>query len=102
MTRNALGKGAAWYVGTVVKEPAFYDALIAEMLEDARFSAEITPPPGVEVSLRAGEGAKVCFLINHTEEEKEVALPREMTDLLSAAPAGRSVRLPRHGVAVLR
>jgi len=102
VTRNAFGKGAAWYVGTVFKEPSFYDLLIRELLKDAGVAPEIVPPEGVEVSVRSAGRKRVAFLVNHTEEEKTVSLPRRMTDLLTGASGLREVRLGRHGVAVLK
>ena len=38
VTRNTYGKGKAWYVGTVIKEPAFYDNLLAPTVERRRHS----------------------------------------------------------------
>jgi len=63
---------------------------------------EIVPPEGVEVSVRSAGRKRVAFLVNHTEEEKTVSLPRRMTDLLTGASGLREVRLGRHGVAVLK
>ncbi|OPZ82060.1 MAG: Beta-galactosidase BgaA [bacterium ADurb.Bin429] len=102
-TRHHFGKGVGYYVGTVVKEPAFYDALIADLLIKARVApAEISLPDGVELSVRKGDGKEILFLLNHTQEKKKVNLPAGLTNLLTGQPADRSITLERFGVAVLR
>jgi len=76
VTRNSYGKGYGWYVGTVMKEDAFYDQLIAKLLTDAGIKPVINPPNGVEVSIRQGGGKKLLFLINHTEQTQTVNIPK--------------------------
>ena len=100
VTRNRYGAGAGYYVGTVVQEPAFYDALIADLFATAGVTPLLTPPPGVEVSVRAGDDTTLLFLLNQTQEPKTVALPAGLRDLLAEADAGASVTLERFGVAV--
>jgi beta-galactosidase len=101
-TRHHRGKGVGYYVGTVVKEPAFYDALIADLCIKARIAPpEITLPDGVELSVRKGDGKEVLFLLNHTQEEQTLDLPGGLTNLLSGEDAGRGITLDRFGVAVL-
>ncbi len=101
VTRNPYGQGKAWYVGTVLKEPAFYDTLIAQLLKDADIRPVVTPPPGVEVALRQGTNKKLLFLINHTEQSKTTQIPKDKTELLTGQKTGDSVTLDRFGVAVL-
>ncbi len=101
-TKHRFGKGAGYYVGTIVKEDAFYDALIADLLATAGVTRpDITLPAGVELSVRAGDGKAVYFLLNHTQDEKTIDLPDGMTNLLTGQPTERSVTLARFGVAVL-
>jgi beta-galactosidase len=100
-TRHHHGAGTGYYVGTVVQQPAFYDALIADMLHTAGVSPLLAPPAGVEVSVRAGAGKTLIFLLNTTQEAQTVALPHGLRDLLADAEAGRSITLERFGVAVL-
>jgi len=102
-TRHHFGTGVGYYVGTVVKEPAFYDALIADLRITARVApAEIALPDGVELSVRKGDGKEILFLLNHTQQEQTVSLPAGLTNLLTGQPANRSITLERFGVAVLR
>lgn len=102
LTRHACGKGAGWYVGTVVQEDAFYDQLIARLLRDASIRPIVQPPEGVEVSVREGQGRRILFLINHTEENKDVTVPKGKLELLSGKKTGSTLTLGRHGVAVVR
>ena len=102
VTRNRFGKGTGYYVGTVVSDPAFYDALIADVLKNAMITPLLTPPSGVEVSVRAGAGKRLLFLINHTEDPKQVAVPPGKEELLAGALTGDSIELARYGVAVIR
>ncbi|MCE5327702.1 MAG: beta-galactosidase [Planctomycetaceae bacterium] len=102
VTRNAYGKGIGWYCGTVVKEPEFYHKLIAALLADAKIRPVVTPPPGVEASMREGAGKKLLFLMNYTEEPKIVFVPAGKKELLTGAMTKESIELPRFGVAVVK
>ena len=101
VTRNTYGKGKGWYVGTVIKETAFYDNLIGQLLKDADIHPLVTPPPGVEVSIREQPGKRLLFLINHTEEPKTVQVPKDKVELLTGQKTNESLALDRFGVAVI-
>lgn len=102
VTRNTYGKGTGWYVGSVIKEPEFYDKLIASVLANARVRPVVRPPEGVEVSVRQGAGKRVLFLVNHTEEKKVVTVPAGKRELLSNTLTKRELTLGRHDVAVIK
>ena len=101
VTRNSHGKGIGWYVGTVIKEDAFYDKLVSKLLEDADIEGLIKPPLGVEISVREGNGKKLLFLINHTKEVKSVNVPKGKLELLSETITQDSLQLDRFDVAVI-
>jgi beta-galactosidase len=101
LTRNRYGKGTAYYVGAVVKEDAFYDKLIAELLKTARVRPVARPPAGVEVSVRQGKGRKLLFVINHTEERKTVKVPEGKRELITGKKTGKTLTLGEYGVAVI-
>jgi len=101
-TRNSFGKGTAYYVGTVLKEDAFYDALIADVLKAARVRPILSPPAGVEVTVREGAGKRIMFLINHTEEKKTVEVPAGKRELITGAKTGESIELGIFGVAAIK
>jgi len=102
VTRNAFGRGAGWYCGTVAKEPAFYEALIAALLKDARIRLICRPVEGVEVSVRQGRGKRLLFVINYTEEKKSITVPAGGRELLTGKTTGKTMKLARFGVAVIR
>jgi beta-galactosidase len=102
VTRNHFGEGWAYYVGTVAKEDAFYDKLVAAVLASAKVKPPLTPPPGVEVSVRESAERRLLFLINHTEEEKTVTVPAGRTELISGKKTKGALTLGRFGVAVIR
>jgi len=102
LTRNRLGKGSAWHLGTVVKEEGFYDQLIGALLAAACIRPVLRPPPGVEAVVRRGRKGRFLFLINHLEEKVEVPVPNGKPELLSGRKTGKKLILDRHGVAVIR
>ena len=102
LTRNSYGKGTAYYLGAVVKETEFYDILVEELLRKAGIKRLISPPEGVEISIREGNGKKLLFIINHTEEEKEIAVPGDKKELISGRKVGKTICLDKYGVAVIK
>jgi beta-galactosidase len=101
-TRNRYGTGWGYYVGTLVKEESFYDGVIADVLEKAGVQRMANLPAGVEGSIREGEGRKLLFLINHTEEEQAVSVPAGLPELLSGKMTEDRLTLPRFGIAVVK
>jgi beta-galactosidase len=102
LTRNRSGSGFAYYVGTVVREESFYDALVADALSKAGVAPVVRPPAGVEAMVREGDGRRLLFLINHTEERKIVAGLPGGVDALGGAKTGASATLEPYGVKVIR
>ena len=101
VTRNSFGKGKGWYVGTIFKEEPFYDHLIAELLKDAGVQPPVDPPNGVEASIRQGNGSKLLFLMNHTEQPKIVNVPEGRIELLGNTKTKKTLKLDRFEVAVV-
>ena len=101
-TVHSFGKGKGYYVGTILKEPAFYDGLIAHVLASAKLRPLVSPPEGVEVSYRQGKGRKLLFLVNTTQEPKTVRVPKGKVELISGRTLGDAVTLDRYGVAVVK
>ena len=60
-TRNDFGKGRAYYVGTLIQEPEFYDRLVDAVLGSAGIQPAVRPPEGVEVSVREGDRDAVAL-----------------------------------------
>jgi beta-galactosidase len=101
VTRNSYGKGKGWYVGTIFKEESFYDNLIAELLEDAGIRPPVDPPNGVEASIRQGNGRKLLFLMNHTEQPKIVDVPEGRIELLGNTKTNKTLKLDRFEATVV-
>jgi beta-galactosidase len=101
VTRNQYGKGIGWYVGTIVKEPSFYDQLITFLLNDAGIKPIIKPPIGIEVSIREGDGKKLLFIINHTEKKQTVSIPKGKNELIGQSKTNDTIEIDRLGVAII-
>lgn len=103
VTKNTFKKGTGYYVGCIAREDGFYDQLIADVLKTAAVTPILIPPPGVEVSCRAGCNKELVFLINHSQEEKEVDIPfTGATEIITGKAAGKRVVLEPFGVALLK
>jgi beta-galactosidase len=100
--RNRFGNGTAYYVGTVIKEESFYNALMNDVLKKAGIKALLNPPEGVEMTVRQGNGKKLVFLVNHTEESKSVHVPKGKKELISGKTTTGTLTLETFGVAVLK
>jgi beta-galactosidase len=100
LTRNSYGSGWAYFAGTNFAESEVYDRLIQDILKRARIDQVIHLPLGVEMSLREGDGKRLLFLINHTEENRLVQVPGGGTNLITGAQTDK-VNLGRFGFAVV-
>jgi beta-galactosidase len=101
VTRNQFGKGIGWYVGTIVREPEFYDKLVRQLTIDAKIKPLVEPPAGVEATVRRGDNRGLLFLINHTDEEQSLPVSAGSRDLLTDKGANAILTLAPFGVAVL-
>jgi beta-galactosidase len=101
VTRNKYGKGTGWYVGAIVREEVFYDAVVSRLLADAGIAPLVHLPRGVEAAIRQGNDRRLLFLVNHTNDEQTVGVPQGVQDVLTNAPAGKLVNLGSFGVALL-
>lgn len=99
LTRHTVGRGAAWYVGTVPSA-----GLLAAVLRAAVAQAGVEPVlaglrgSGVE-AVRRGDA---LFLLNHSGRPALVDVPGDRTDLLTGARVDGTVRLdPWDAVALI-
>ncbi len=99
VTENSYGKGKAYYV-------AFgygYD-FCNDFLNDILSKSDIAPdtaiisPDGVEISKRGD----LVFIFNFTDEEKEITLDKEYTNILNNKTVADSVTLNGYGYMVLK
>ncbi|MGC0251437.1 beta-galactosidase [Pseudactinotalea sp. Z1748] len=101
ITRNQVGAGAAWYVGTRPDADG-----VRRLVRDVLAEARVTPvvdglPEGVEAQRRHGaDGARYLFVLNHTGEDVQVSVTG--TELLTGTRAEGTYALPAGDVAVVR
>lgn len=103
VTRNEVGGGNAWYVGTQLSTDG-----LAQLVDDILSRAAVVPvvpglPSGVEAIRRSNQDETFLFLINHTAgdvrvnvEGTEVIGGREVAGLDVPAGGVAVVRAPRH------
>ena len=83
ITRNAVGRGLAYYVGTH-PEPGFLRSFLAEICADCGVRPPMRVPAGVEVTTRFNEHGEFLFLLNHNATMQFVDIgPRIRRDLLT-------------------
>lgn len=76
ITRNAFGKGCAYYVGTI-GEKSMYRSLLLEIFQQLGMETADQMPQGVEVTVRSGPGGSYRFLFNNTMDGKFVKVGRK-------------------------
>ncbi len=102
ITRNAVGRGLAYYVGTQ-PEPAFLRAFLAEICVDCGVRPPMRAPAGVEVTTRFNEHGEFLFLLNHNSTMQFVDIgPRIRRDLLSGEMIKGQCQLGPRDVRVLQ
>lgn len=103
ITCNSFGKGEAYYIGTS-SEKDFYARLICELCEKQNIKPAAKAPAGVEAVERVRNHEHYLFLLNHSEEQKEVIVPEESTDLLTGTAYHKedSLTLAAKGVVILK
>lgn len=99
LTRNAFGKGAAWYAAARL-EDAGMEALYAAVWQQAGIATQPLPA-GVEHHCRIGGGARYDFYLNWTREPQRVTSVADGVDLLSGAQTTGCVELAPLGAAVI-
>jgi beta-galactosidase len=101
ITKNQVGEGEAWYIGTV-PEQDFLNDLISIILEEQGIKGYDGLPNGVEVAKREKNEKDYYFVMNHTEEEKSVSLPFEgYKDVLSDEETEEMIKLKPFDVKIL-
>ncbi len=82
VTRHRYRQGIVFYVGADAEEDAFYDALARTVALAGDIRPLVAAPAGVEVVSRQTADTIFYFLLNLTEEDRQIALPRAMKDML--------------------
>lgn len=100
-TIQGHGAGQAIYLG-FSPDVAFWHALIDWLQTSGAVSPLLTTPPGVEVTRRAGPGADVRFVLNHTFAPATVSLPHPYRDLLTGRDLSGEVQIPPQSTLVMQ
>ncbi len=101
VTRNAFGKGAAYYIGTLPEE-ALMSCLAERILEEAGVRGILRTDPGVECARRISERGTTWFLLNHNASPAGADLGNRIyEDLLSGGRVTGRVTLPGRDVMLL-
>ena len=82
LTRNAFGKGIAYYVATR-SNAEFYRTLIGEICEEAGIRPIMDTPDLVEVTKRSNANGTFVFFLNHDSESHGMKLPFSGTNILT-------------------
>ncbi|MBE1442487.1 beta-galactosidase [Paenibacillus sp. OAS669] len=104
LTVNSLGQGRAYYMAARLKADflsAFYQRIVEEAGLPRTLNTDL--PRGVTAMWRTDGETDYVFVMNFSGMEQQIPLDgREYTDLESGEPAGDSLSLPVHGIAVLK
>ncbi len=99
VTRRHVGDGVAWYLGTL-PDDATLGALLDEVTGAAQVARAAELPPGVEVVRRRSGDRTWLFVLNHTDDDCELAVTGH--DLVADASVGPALRVLAGTCAVVR
>jgi len=92
LTENQFGKGKAYYVGARSNEE-FYKKYLGDICESLGIKPVAKTPEGIEATARYNDNGEFLFLLNNTQEEKEI-------DKVYAK--GDTLTLEKYGVAIVK
>lgn len=103
LTKNKLGDGIVYYVGTHSSDD-FYATFLRDICSELFIEPVLDAPKDVEVTCRENEENKYIFVLNHKDVSSEVRLKKGGTDILTGAEycADALVKLDSKGVAIIR
>lgn len=99
LTRNAVGKGEAWYVATR-PNAAFYKAFLKKLCDARGIAPVLETPALVEATMRENGEKQFLFLLNHSGKPQSVPLGGVWTDAVTGQTQS-VVELPVAGVCIL-
>ena len=103
ITKNRFGEGTAWYIGTR-SDRKFYHRLLMDIFRETGVESVMQTPDGVEAAVRENKNGKIVFLLNHTNEEKDILIGDNCVEMITGRgiKAGESLRMDGKDVAVLK
>ncbi|RDY28194.1 beta-galactosidase [Romboutsia weinsteinii] len=103
ITRNKLELGISYFIGARTNDDfieKFYDGIVEELkindLED------FISPEGVSIQIRENDNAKYYFIMNFTEENKNIEITNSYFDLVSEEIISGLNTLEPYGIYVLK
>ncbi|GGG00183.1 beta-galactosidase [Paenibacillus abyssi] len=101
ITRNKFGKGEAWYIASS-PEPTFLKELSKFICDSKGIQPILEVPSGVEVTMREKAGRSFIFLLNHSEDSKNINFKKKKyKDLLSKSILEKETAIPPNGVFII-
>jgi beta-galactosidase len=100
VTLNPYGQGMAAYVGCQ-PEKAFYRYLIEWLISLGKLEPVLKTDADVEITMRAGGGYKLIFVLNHNAEPAQIVLERAYHELISDTPVSGILIVNGQGVKIL-
>lgn len=103
ITKNKMGEGLAYYVGTRSNEE-FYENFLRQVIRSQGIKEIMPPKEGLEVTLRSNESGNYLFLLNHRDTEIEVRIPYEGVELISKNKIKKesTFNIPRKDVKIIK
>ena len=100
LTRNEYGGGHAFYLGTIIRENAFYDDLVETLLKAAGLPVPQVVPDGIQVRTRCTDEHLYTFYVNHLNKAVKVELNRGR-DIIAEQAVGGATTLSPMGVVIV-
>jgi beta-galactosidase len=102
VTKNAFGKGTAYYIGTQ-PEDAFLGDLTAKICEENGIQGVYAADAGVEITRRQNENGATVFVLNHNQAAAAVRFgENRLTDLLTGETVAGTRIIEGRDVMILR
>lgn len=103
LTKNKLGDGIVYYVGTHSSDE-FYATFLRDICGELYIEPVLDAPKDVEVTCRENEDYKYIFVLNHKEVPTEVRLKKGGIDILSGKEYKNDalIKLDMKGVAIIK
>lgn len=100
VTRNSVGEGAAWYLGTIVSDSVL-SLVIGDALAEAGVAGALGDLSELPDGLEAVRRGDVLFLLNHSAASIDVPVPSGLVDLLTGEKTESVVALAAGDVRAL-
>jgi beta-galactosidase len=101
ITRNAFGRGLAYYLGTQV-DPDFLRGFFVGICDEIGIRPQFKVPAGVEAVARENEEGRFLFLLNHSPNSQLIELGgHEGRDMLTDELLEGQFQIPPGGVRVV-